>query len=532
LGPAKIRQSDHVFLHLIDLEPIRENIKTVENQIITLDALVKDLNNEFKLRFLALHNYITEKYHTISEKYNSLSKNRLKRSLIDGLGTIIHSITGNLDQEDARRYDQAIKTLQKNQNKITHHINKAITLNKIFVENYNATLSAIVSNQDQLNSKISEIIRQVNISEQEFIGFVKLDSAYKLLEINVQILFGTLSDLETATSLSTKHIAYRNLISFSNLEHFISVLRKYYSPEQLITSDVTESRVFYNFLDVSSYFSDNRLVFVVKIPIFFKSIFTYYNLFPIPTSNNTIIIPNKPYLVMNENEYQYLENKCNRIGNTHYCQEEASIQDPKRSPDCVYTLIRTQQSSPQCQYHQIKIDHAIFEQINDEYYVLISPQSTRLHIQCTHDEYLKINGAHLLKLPENCSAATEKVTFTNIHNRIYGTPVKLFTFNIYETNVSNRLQPLKLENVNLKELHKTVGLIEREQQPIQLENITHQEHLYWTTPLYIIIFLVACYLIYVKVKKTETETGTATAAAEMEPPIPIQIGNLPRSFLS
>lgn len=51
-------------------------------------------------------------------------------------------------------------------------------LNKIFVENYNATLSAIRSNQDQLNSKISEIIRQVNISEQEFIGFVKLDRMY------------------------------------------------------------------------------------------------------------------------------------------------------------------------------------------------------------------------------------------------------------------------------------------------------------------------------------------------------------------
>lgn len=499
--------------------------------------MTNDLNKEFKFRFTALHDYISGTYHIIIDKYNSLSRNRYKRGLIDGLGSIIHSITGNLDQEDAKRYDHAILTLQKNQNEITHHINKAITLNKIFLENYNNTLSVVASNQDKLNSKISEIIRRVNTSEKEFIGFVQLDSAYKLLEINVQIIADTLSNLETAASLSTKHIAYRNLISFSNLDYFITTLRKYYSPEQLITADVTESRLFYNILDVSSYFSDNKLVFVVKIPVFFKNIFSYYNLFPIPTANNTILIPNKSYLVMNENEYEYLETACDKIGNIHYCLKEATLLDSTQNTDCVYTLIKLQQLSPHCQYHRIIFDRNIFEKINNEYYILISPNSTKLHIQCIHDEYLRINGAFLVKLPVNCSASNEKVKFSNTHDSTTGIPIKLFTFNFEETKVKNQLQPLKLENVNLKQLHNTVGFVEREQLPLQLENSNYGQHIYWTTPLYIIMALMTSYFIYLKLKRyreskrviQSTETGSATSPPAIEQPV--QAGNTPRSFL-
>lgn len=509
LGTSKIRQSDHVFLHSIDLNSFRENIKVVENQILTLESLVYDLNSDYKFRFTTLHEYVRDKFNSIIDSYDSLSKIRYKRALIDGLGTIIRSITGNLDQNDAVRYNKALETLQKNQDEITHHTNQAITLNRLFLENYNNTISAIARNQDKINAKISEIIRQINISEYDFYGFVKLDSSYKLLEINLNIIFDTLITIETAVSLSTKHIVYRSLISFSNLQYFINVLKKHYNSDQLLTSDITESRIYYSFLDIGSYFSDNKLVFVIKIPIYFRDSFTYYQLFPIPTPNNTVLIPEKSHLVMNENAYQYTETDCNQIGTTYYCQEDSVLYNSMYSPDCIHTLIMSQKLLTSCQYHQVKIVREIFEKINEGYYIINSPNSIKLHIRCLQDEYLMINGSYLLRLPENCSASTDTVTFTNLHDNINGKPVKLFSFGANEMKISNPLEPLKIENVKLNQLHNTVGLIEREQQLINLENYHFQPQLYLTTPLYIILFLVILYIAYRKLKgRKETNNGT------------------------
>lgn len=530
LGTSKIRQSDHVFLHFIDLDCIRNHIKIIESQVFTLEALVHDLSKNYKFRFLTLQEYITGRLNNILDKYNSISKTRFRRALIDGLGTLIHSITGNLDQNDARRYNAAISVLQKNQNNLAHHVNQAITLNKLFLENFNSTISTIVRNQNKLSLKISELIRYTNVSEQTFIDFVKLDSSYKLLEINVQIIFDTLTNLETAISLSIKHIAYRNLISFSNVEYFITELTKHYMPNQLITSDVKESRLFYNFLDVSSYFSDNKLVFVIKVPIFFKDIFTYYYLFPIPTSNSTILIPNKSYLVMNENAYQYLDIPCDRVENIHYCQSgNTLLQEAKYNSDCVYTLITTQKLTSQCQYHQINIDQEIFEMINNEYYIIFSHNFTKLHIQCVQDEYLQIKGVYLLRLPENCSASTEKLKFINLHNVFYGKPIKLFAFNFNDAKIKDPLQRLKINQVNLKQLHNSVGFLEREQQNVKLEDMDFQPHLYWTTPLYIISILTVLYILYVKWKKLRATRATIENV-ETEIPEIAQNEAIPRSL--
>lgn len=511
LGTSKVRQSDHVFLHFIDLDIIQNCISELDSQIQTLDALVKELRHDYRFRFTVLHDYTSDRFNSIADKYNSISKHRIKRALINGLGSIIRSITGNLDQNDAKKYNSAIELLQKNQAEIAHHTNKAITLNNLFLENYNNTISILINNQNKINIKISEIIRQVNTSQQEFFDFVKIDSLYKLLEINLQTIFETLSNLEIAISFSTKHISNYNMISFSNLEYFIQVLNKHYKPEQLITSDVTESRLYYKFLDVGSYFSDNKLVFVISIPIMYKASFIYYHLFPIPSSNNTILIPPKSYLVMNDNAYQYLEEPCIVLEkDIYYCHEDTLKSNIDKNPDCIYTLIKSQKLLPSCQFRPVKIDGVIFEKINDGCYILNCQNSTKFHLQCVHDEYVMINGSYLLELPENCTASTENASFTNQRNVINGIPIKLLSFNMDDVKSQKHLEPLKIDNIQLKQLHKIIGLIEREQQPFHLESQITETHLYWTTPLYTILFIAAIYFLYTKLKNRRMNAATDT----------------------
>ena len=51
----------------------------------------------------------------ITNKMVNLFHNRNKRGLINGLGSIIKSITGNLDSQDAERYDEIFRKIEENQ---------------------------------------------------------------------------------------------------------------------------------------------------------------------------------------------------------------------------------------------------------------------------------------------------------------------------------------------------------------------------------------------------------------------------------
>lgn len=55
-------------------------------------------------------------YDRLTIKINNLfSYKRNKRGLINGLGSIVKAISGNLDSEDAVKYDKLFEKINKNQ---------------------------------------------------------------------------------------------------------------------------------------------------------------------------------------------------------------------------------------------------------------------------------------------------------------------------------------------------------------------------------------------------------------------------------
>ena len=61
----------------------------------------------------------------VKSKFQNLNINenlRKKRGLINGLGSVIKSITGNLDAQDAEYYDKLIDELKNNQQNIQKNL--------------------------------------------------------------------------------------------------------------------------------------------------------------------------------------------------------------------------------------------------------------------------------------------------------------------------------------------------------------------------------------------------------------------------
>ncbi|CAH2019428.1 unnamed protein product, partial [Acanthoscelides obtectus] len=64
---------------------------------------------------------------------------RIKRGLINGLGSIFKAITGNLDASDGEKFESLISDLQNDQNKLSEAINSQNTLSVELIDNFNKT---------------------------------------------------------------------------------------------------------------------------------------------------------------------------------------------------------------------------------------------------------------------------------------------------------------------------------------------------------------------------------------------------------
>ncbi|KAG5873625.1 hypothetical protein JTB14_003055 [Gonioctena quinquepunctata] len=117
LGPAKIQTSTHDFIHYHNLTPIAQEIDAIQNQYEAV-AIAKN-NGLSRPYWTNLQNFIQGlqyQLEAVHQKFQSIYPlHRRKRALINALGSIVKAISGNLDQDDAEKYDSAIFTLQRNQ---------------------------------------------------------------------------------------------------------------------------------------------------------------------------------------------------------------------------------------------------------------------------------------------------------------------------------------------------------------------------------------------------------------------------------
>lgn len=96
----------HTYLQYIDLDVIESKINSTYMQLETYKTR---LTNETYLLFENQIDHLLTSLNKVNIQLKSLEPVRAKRGLVDGFGSIIKSITGNLDHSDAEHYDNLIK---------------------------------------------------------------------------------------------------------------------------------------------------------------------------------------------------------------------------------------------------------------------------------------------------------------------------------------------------------------------------------------------------------------------------------------
>lgn len=127
LGATKLITHQHIFLQYIQIKYIEEKIWVLQDQI---DKYEPNLNNDTYMLYEVQLNYLSDKMLSVMHHLDTFKPGRVKRGLIDGLGSIIKSVTGNLDYSDVVKYDNTIKILQDNNLEITEELNNHISISK------------------------------------------------------------------------------------------------------------------------------------------------------------------------------------------------------------------------------------------------------------------------------------------------------------------------------------------------------------------------------------------------------------------
>lgn len=137
LGNAQNKIDTWKFIQVFDITNLIQQFNEIQNQYFRIKIAFENNTNvskTYKYNFYNsynLANLLQTKINIQIKQINPLygaNNNRYKRGLIDGLGSIIKSITGNLDQYDAEKYNKAIENLSDNQLKIKTIIKNQISM--------------------------------------------------------------------------------------------------------------------------------------------------------------------------------------------------------------------------------------------------------------------------------------------------------------------------------------------------------------------------------------------------------------------
>lgn len=312
LGSAKIQEYTHTLIHFYDLNPIISEINELHRKSENLSNLILQ-NNDYSFdvsNYLKILNLTKEKTETKIKEILPHPE-RTKRGLINGLGSIFKAISGNLDANDGERYEKMIKNLQENQNKLGEHVIKQNSISLNIINQFNNTIQKISHNEKLLSQKINQIAifvgRQTN---KENSAFIK-DILIQLINM-YEIINSVLQDIENSISFARLNLMHPSIIKTNDLFKELLNLQKTIKTKQLPFEISLENTLIYQtFIKVECFILNNKITYLLKIPIMYAYTFNYYHLYAIPIFNKgqfKSIVPRNKFVIENKFYYTFQRN--------------------------------------------------------------------------------------------------------------------------------------------------------------------------------------------------------------------------------
>lgn len=436
----------HSFLQHIQLQDIEDNISTLQTQ---LSGFKNSLENDtFSLYELQI-DYLYNKLDAVMIQLKTLEPNRVKRGLIDGLGSIIKSISGNLDYSDAIRYNNAIKILENSQTDIISEFNSHISLSKEWMNSYSNLISQLVENQSKLNSTLILLLDKDIHKDSNIIKYAKFAQLLTIITENIDDVLGELLKIENSLAFIRTSSTHHSMLNADSIARMIKKLREIYFKEQVID---LELRQYYDIIKPGYYYHGKQIVLVFKIPIASIESFDLFRLAVFPNRNMQALFPPSPYILTNRHTFLYMEAECPKYNNEWYLCEGRNNQ-LRTSSDCVQSLIQNQTMHHTCGMITITLSQEAMEALDERHYILSFPHPTQAHTTCEREDFITLNGSFLATIPVGCTLQAGGFSISNSEDKITGQPLRIQSIKSFEMDLPSNPNRMDLKSIDLGNLH-------------------------------------------------------------------------------
>lgn len=467
---------------------MRNKLELIKEQ---LRNFTTRLSNETLQLYTPHNQYLELKLDEISEQLNTFEVTRTKRGLVDGLGSIIKSISGNLDYTDALKYDNAIAVLRQNQNNMAAEVNHQITLSKQWVSHSSNITDKIIENQNKIMKIIDSIVDSNKTNEGELFKYIHLAQTLLILGDNIDNLsnkFSKLQDLLAFIKAKSNHHSALNYVTFHSMKNRLELL---YNRKEILDISFRE---YFDIIRIGFYYKTNEIILVFKFPLVYPTNFSLYRLSLAPNHNNKILVPAYPYVAIHEKALLYMETECPKYSHGHLCEDNMNNHHEEQSK-CIQHLILQQEIHTSCRFTSTILSSEAMEQLDDQHYIISFPNSTKVRLTCSQEQYKMLQGSYLTSIPRGCSLQASSFTISNHHDQIKGKILKILDIPLNEEKLhSVPMRTIKLSSIDLRRLHTINSKINLEE-PVIL-NTPNIDPLYHTTiPVYVILIILGAAIV-------------------------------------
>lgn len=470
LGEVRILDHYHSFLFFINTTKLEDNyltlirnLKILETTTNIKDNITNKIKDQLKFNLKDIKGII-----------DKLHRRRIKRGLINILGSAIKFITGNPDNDDLLTINENLEKLQNSQKAYIEKINR-ITSFANHVSNRFAKETQVI------NSNLDNTVR--------YLQEVKNQTDYRnLLQTEIyqtQNLLRTLLVIERTVTLSLSGMSNLELISMQEFKEIQEYLNKTYGEKQLLpsTNEQTFELLIASKLIIIG--TNHGITFLLKIPIIKPFPMTYFRIYPVPNEQGIVVAPPKKYTIRNNNSELWTNEDCLTTVAVTICLQEPS-----------HETCSLKNNETTCTYVQAQNNYKFAIVLKNQQILAITSENAEIIEDCSGLFYRRdIKGAFLLS--SSCRIIFDHLTFASSQ------PV----FQIQVPNTTSLL-PLPNQEINLKvqhleepeEIFKDAEILERSiLTPPALKAIN------FTSSIWNLLILIIVLIIIVRYRKTVYE---------------------------
>jgi len=410
------------------------------------------------------------------ERLNTLYQTpKLKRGLINVIGSISKTLFGTMDAEDATLISEQLRLLQNKQLTLQH-----VTQNQIKI--LNATIGHIENLEKTLIYNENLLLNVMNRMQQQLTKTIRREDVDERLLILNAILTDLTNDVNDIIDFITHTKNGAILTHLLPIETIITELKE---ATTLLTSGLhfpfrvqtTNWRIIQKYIVTSAHYNYPNIYIILRFPIVAYPVYDIIRITPVPiyvSANKSTLIKitynliaidkeNRRYLLLNEHDLKEctqdsIRYTCNHNWPTYHVQEDAPCEIQ------IYT--KTSSQTQNCEKRHIITNTTFWITLSEQHSWLYStPREQEITINCKNQKENKviIKNTGKITLEPNCKLTTPEITLkttSQLHPKVIMAHLPTFNISlIKESKNENNLKPSK--RLSLKQvIDNPIKLIE------------------------------------------------------------------------